>query len=91
MKVIDADQVTEKDLDNLTTGFVYTGDPENILTNAPSGITQGPTAFFYIGLAGGIKRGVQIGFNVENDGSAKIYLRGELYNGWSAWKSIALS
>ena len=76
-------------LENLTTGIVYCANPGN-LDDAPSGFAEGPTVFIYLGLSG-TPRGIQIGFNCSNSSVMKIAMRGQLYSGWSAWKSITLT
>ena len=76
-------------LENLTTGIVYCANPGN-LDDAPSGFAEGPTVFIYLGLSG-TPRGVQIGFNCSNSSVMKIAMRGQLYSGWTAWKSITLT
>lgn len=77
------------DLNDLTTGIIYCGNPTN-LTNSPSIFAEGPAVFIYLGLSG-TPRGLQVGFNCSNNSVIKIAMRGQLYSGWSAWKSITLT
>lgn len=76
-------------LDNLLGGIIYSANP-SALDNAPSDIADGPCIFVFLGL-GSALRGVQIGLSCSNGGTMKIYMRGCIYSGWTAWKSVALT
>lgn len=78
------------DLNELTTGMVYIAD-QGRLTNEPPQMDQGPCAYFYFGRTS-MARGIQVCFHVSNTaGAATIFMRGQLYSGWSAWKSVSLT
>ncbi len=77
-------------LNNMKTGMVYVAE-KGKLTNEPAEMDDGPCAYFFFGKTL-MDRGVQVCFHVSNaNGVAKIFMRGQLYTGWSAWKSITLT
>jgi hypothetical protein len=83
------------DMNEMREGFYYTGSPQN-LTNPVPGITEGPMFCFFVGLTISSAvpyRGIQVVFHAPNQTSSpiKIYARGALFTGWTAWKSVSLT
>ena len=70
--------------------IIYTGSPGKLGGTLPTGITEGPTFFVFMGLPAPA-RGVHVCVNVSNTGTSSIYSRGLLYTGWSLWKSVVLT
>lgn len=93
----DLDEISSAtDLNDLTNGFYYCGNPQNYFTNAPSGMySSGIAGVLCFGkiASGNTVRCVQLLFNVAiSTGDCQIFMRGfTTSSGWKSWHSVTLN